>query len=264
MGNLRDTISFRLANHLRLSTLRVRPERAIVSFTFDDAPASSVEAGAAALEMRGVRGTYYICGTDLDGHGDLGLPNLSSEQARELARRGHEVACHTDSHKDVRRASRRELVHQLDANAEKLRQVSGTAPNNFAYPYGHIGIGAKLLLENRFDTCRGIYPGLNVGAVDRGHLKAVPLYSHEMDATKAAAWIDAAVRQFAWLIFLTHDVSETPTPCGVTPDLLNFCVEHALAAGCACLNVNGALQSMRAAAAPRVRAPAASASISRI
>lgn len=263
MRRLLDTVSFRLANHLPLARLRVKPERPIVSFTFDDAPANSAFAGAEALEARGVRGTYYICGAFVGGQGDLDLPNLTAERARDLSQRGHELACHTDTHKDVRRTSRVELNRELDINAEKLRMISGAAPTNFAYPYGHIGINAKMMLARRFDTCRGIYPGLNVGQVDRAHLKSVPLYSDQISVAQATAWIDEAARRTAWLIFFTHDVSEAPTPYGVTPVLLNACIEHALAAGCSCLPVADALQALRAPQLTLAQ-PVATAAVSRI
>src|SRR5271155_2978294 len=49
---------------------KVSPEP-LVSFTFDDVPASSCREGAAILEEHGTHGTYYICA------GGLGEPSPS-------------------------------------------------------------------------------------------------------------------------------------------------------------------------------------------
>ena len=51
----------------RLAKLAVRRpatvalDRPMVSFCFDDAPATAADAGAALLEAGGLRGTYFIC-----------------------------------------------------------------------------------------------------------------------------------------------------------------------------------------------------------
>ena len=50
----------RLVRLVERRPARMRLERAMVSFSFDDAPASATRAGARALETRGLRATYYV------------------------------------------------------------------------------------------------------------------------------------------------------------------------------------------------------------
>jgi peptidoglycan/xylan/chitin deacetylase (PgdA/CDA1 family) len=244
ISTLGEKLSYRLARHLPVATWRANPAGAIVSFTFDDVPASAASAGAPILEAFGIRGTYYLCGGLLGGQGDL-TPLLDRGQAETLARAGHEFGCHTYAHTDVRSIDWPALEVSLRKNAEALSEISGRRLRNFAYPFGGISFGKKLRLQSRFETCRGIYPGINVGRIDAGMLKAVPLYSSTLDDEGVRRWIAQAVTTSGWLVFFTHDVSERPTPYGVTPDLLRAAVTAALEAGCACIPVSEAVDHLR-------------------
>jgi peptidoglycan/xylan/chitin deacetylase (PgdA/CDA1 family) len=244
ISTLGEKLSYRLARHLPVATWRANPAGAIVSFTFDDVPASAASAGTPILEASGIRGTYYVCGGLLGGQGDL-TPLLDRGQAEALARAGHELGCHTYAHTDVRSIDWPSLEASLRKNAETLSEISGRSPRNFAYPFGGISFGKKLRLQSRFETCRGIYPGINVGRIDAGMLKAVPLYSSTLDDDGVRRWIARAVATSGWLIFFTHDVAERPTPYGVTPDLLRAAVAAAVEAGCACLPVAEAVDRLR-------------------
>lgn len=244
ISTLGEKLSYRLARHLPVATWRANPAGAIVSFTFDDVPASAASAGAPILEASGIRGTYYVCGGLLGGQGDL-TPLLDRGQAEALARAGHELGCHTYAHTDVRSIDWPSLEAGLRKNAETLSEIGGGRPRNFAYPFGGISFGKKLRLQSRFETCRGIYPGINVGRIDAGMLKAVPLYSGTLDDEGVRRWIARAVATSGWLVFFTHDVSERPTPYGVTPDLLRAAVAAAVEAGCACLPVAEAVDRLR-------------------
>jgi peptidoglycan/xylan/chitin deacetylase (PgdA/CDA1 family) len=244
ISTLGEKLSYRLARHLPVATWRANPAGPIVSFTFDDVPASSVSAGASILEASGIRGTYYVCGGLLGGRGDL-TPLLDRRQAEALARAGHELGCHTYAHTDVRSIDWPSLEVSVRKNAEALSEISGGSPRNFAYPFGGISFGKKLRLQSRFETCRGIYPGINAGRIDAGMLKAVPLYSSVLDEDGVRRWIARAVATSGWLVFFTHDVGERPTPFGVTPDLLRAAVAAAVEAGCACLPVAEAVDRLR-------------------
>jgi peptidoglycan/xylan/chitin deacetylase (PgdA/CDA1 family) len=244
ISTLGEKLSYRLARHLPTATWRANPARAIVSFTFDDAPASAASEGAPILEEFGVRGTYYLCGGLLGGQGDL-TPLLDRGQAEALARAGHEIGCHTHAHTDVRYIDWPSLEASLRKNADTLSEIGAGVLRNFAYPFGGISFGKKLRLQSRFETCRGIYPGINVGRIDTGLLKAVPLYSSILDDEGVRRWIAQAVATSGWLIFFTHDVSERPTPYGVTPDLLRAAVAAAVEAGCACLPMREAVDRLR-------------------
>src|SRR5580704_14439683 len=106
--------------------LRTRPAGidwpgGVVSFTFDDFPRSAWLNGGPVLEQYGARGTYYtamgLAGTD----SDLG-PMFEIDDLRGARAGGHEIACHTFSHRDCRRATPAEIAAEIDRNAAALSQ----------------------------------------------------------------------------------------------------------------------------------------------
>ena len=68
-----------------------------VALTFDDSLKDHLLVAAPMLEERGWRGTFCIV-TDWIGRDDS---RLSWDDVRELVRRGHEIATHTASHRDL-------------------------------------------------------------------------------------------------------------------------------------------------------------------
>ncbi|MFP4520418.1 MAG: polysaccharide deacetylase, partial [Oceanicaulis sp.] len=60
------------ARTLATAPMRIELAHTLVSFTFDDFPKSAAQAGAAALEKRGWRGTYYASGGFAGGETHLG------------------------------------------------------------------------------------------------------------------------------------------------------------------------------------------------
>ena len=72
---------------------------AVISFTFDDFPASAAHIGAEIIERFGARATFYssFSNSGLDSpSGNI----ASAADAVDLDARGHEIGCHTFSHMD--------------------------------------------------------------------------------------------------------------------------------------------------------------------
>ena len=115
------------------ATLSPAPLR--VALTFDDSLKDHLLIAAPMLEERGWRGTFCIV-TDSVGKDER---HLSWDDVRELVRRGHEIATHTKSHKDLvtlletgREAEvRREMLESVD----KFVAETGVAPRFLFTPY---------------------------------------------------------------------------------------------------------------------------------
>jgi peptidoglycan/xylan/chitin deacetylase (PgdA/CDA1 family) len=231
-GKITGKASRIVARRLATKTLRkVNPEP-LISFTFDDVPASSCREGAAILEHYGMRGTYYVCA------GGCGAQSPSGELAgaadiRSLQARGHEISCHTYSHFAVSTLGRSELAKELDRNLAALGDIcGGLVPRNFAFPYGDVSLSAKLYLEHRFDSCRSSRLGLNAGTIDLGALRSCPLENASINRARIVKLIDETVQRRGWLIFNSHGLEATPGRFGITPDLFAFVVATAKGAGC--------------------------------
>ena len=96
--------------------------------------------------------------------------------------------------------------------------VISAKSKTLAYPYGETTPALKTALPPRYRTARGIMPGLNVGRIDLAHLRAFPLYGESLKSARRL--LKPAARRRAWMVVFTHDVTETPSPWGTTPEQL--------------------------------------------
>src|SRR2546422_645712 len=179
--------------------------------------------------------------------GDSSCLTFASEgDIKALASVGHEIGSHTFSHVSVGSLSRRALAIETMRSIEVLQSMTGrSAVDHFAYPYGEITLSAKRWLARSFVTMRSIFPGVNVGRIDFSALRAVPLYQRAIDEEQIDRWICRNLSSAGWLIFYTHDVSETPSPYGVSTALFEAAVSKAVASGARVLNVEQACRVIR-------------------
>lgn len=244
LDELTQRVTNRLLWALPGETIHVPTDVPVVSFTFDDVPDTALTAGAEILERYDARGTFYIAG-GLLGSVEPQRRLIDAEGCRALAARGHEVACHTYAHPNIRHLSRRALGADLDRNADALAAIMpGFVPSNFAFPYNAGSFSARPELARRFRTARGGGEGINRGVTDRTFLKGVAIQQPDESALALTAMIDDLVKNPGWLVFYTHDVSERPTPYGTTPAVFETLVAHARSCGCALLTVDEALDGM--------------------
>ncbi|MGX1788309.1 polysaccharide deacetylase family protein [Bosea sp. NPDC055332] len=248
LSGLIDRFAGRLENRLLRAApwqiMQVPTAEPIVSFTFDDVPASALEVGAAILEADGVRGTFYISG-GLEGRVEPGRTLIDQAGCRELAARGHEIGCHSYTHRDLRHVGGDALVDDLTRNARYLDVIDPRpGRRNFAYPYNSGSLGKRAILARTFRTCRAGGEGVNRGPTDPTFLRAVEIRQPQQRVLDLARWIDALVADPGWLIFFTHDIAARPTPYGCTPPSFRLLVGYALARGCQVLTVDAALDRM--------------------
>ena len=222
-----------IARRSRSKILPLGDAGPLVSFTFDDVPASACEIGAPILERHGARATFYVAGQDCGTSSPDGAKRASIAQLRAVWVNGHEIACHTYSHPAIRYMSLDELASELEHNRLALQAIDGAIElRNFAYPYGDLSIRCKRYLEGRFDSCRSGHAGINSDVADLGALHAWPLQQLTLDRAKMAELIAATVKCRGWLILFGHEVAERPGTYGISPDLLEFGITTAQRAGC--------------------------------
>lgn len=244
LAGLVDRASNRLIWHFTSRRRSFATSVPIVSFTFDDVPDSCLSHGAPILEKYGGRGTFYIAGS-LAGTVEKDRTLITPQGCRELARRGHEIGCHTYAHKALRTLPGKALARDLDRNAAFLHEAAGIEqPHNFAFPYNAAWPLARRELRRRFRTCRAGGEAVNRGAIDPMMLKGVGIRQPDEDAQRLTAIIDDVADNPGWLIFYGHDVTERPTQWGCTPQTLELLVGHAAGRGCALLPVAAALDRL--------------------
>jgi peptidoglycan/xylan/chitin deacetylase (PgdA/CDA1 family) len=210
-STLRARVGNRLARHLCAAPFQLSGTGPMVSFTFDDIPKSAATVGAPILEAYNARGTFYVAGGLVDqwsGH----WIGASADEIAGLHRSGHELACHTFSHRRAIDLDGAAMAAEMEKNR---RFFSALDPSirmeNFAYPYGLGSLSRKRQLSKVF----------NSGIVD------LPLVDSHVDAYGIEPAFEEAIEKNGWLIFYSHDVEAVPSPYGCSPSLLRHALETA-------------------------------------
>lgn len=244
IGTLADKIANRIVRYFPGPRVKIAPSRPIVSFTFDDVPISAWTQGASIVETAGARATFYIAGA-LVGTTEPDRRLIPLEGCIDLARRGHELACHTYAHGKLASYGRRALRADLDRNAGFLHQCDGgTRPRNFAVPYTMSWPPAQAELRRRFRSSRSGERGINRGYVDPYNLACFGLGDGGPDLDAMASLLDDLSEKPGWLIFFTHDVADNPTRFGCRTENFARLVEMVAGRGCAILTVDAALDAL--------------------
>src|SRR5579871_194224 len=214
----------------------------IVSFTFDDFPRSALARGGDILGRHGSAGTYYVAGR-LTGEYENGQPCHSEADIALALRDGHEIGSHGYAHIRYAGLSAEQIEADLAGNERFLAGILPAPPLSFAYPFGARSTRAKSVLAERLGTARGISAGVNAGVCDLADLRANRIYADTTEH-QLGALIEHAASTRSWLIFYTHDVSETPTRWGTTPALFEFAVKESIASGCRPLPIRKAFDAI--------------------
>ena len=224
---LSQRLSSRLSRYLASDVRHFVHNAPLVSFTFDDIPDSASNRGARMLEDFGARGTFYIA-TSLLGKKGENFTYVDQEGVRALHRRGHEIALHSHAHLWAHQHSPKSFKADLKTNYNQLKEIDATiTPTNFAYPYGGISLPVKKSLKGAVTTARGIWNGINNGPFDSLNVRAIELCDERITEAELNCYLKKTRKFGGWLIFVSHDISENPSPFGCTPDLFNRALEGA-------------------------------------
>ncbi len=216
----------------------------LVSFSFDDFPKSARENGAPLIEHHGWRATFYTALGFTGQCNHLG-PLMDEADIRALHLRGHEIACHSFSHDDASQAGANAFADDCERNRAGLMDLGIYRPDSsFAFPYGETSPAVKRALADRYGAMRGVRPGINRKGDDLNLLKAVPLDGGKAGLACALAAVREVQTRPGWLIFYGHDVRETPSQWGCTPEFLKTVCDAVAEAGIAVLPVGEALSHL--------------------
>lgn len=243
-SGLKGKLSRVAARLLERDPIRIEPDRFVVSFTFDDFPRSAVENGAPELEKRGWRGTWYAAAGFAGQHNHHGAL-LESEDLDRLVRSGHEIGCHTQNHIDLGQASASLISREIENNRAALDQLGHRQTlSAFAYPYGEASPLTKRMLSGQFETLRGVRPGINRSGDDRHLLKSVGIDGGAAGIQRVLEFIEEGREKPGWLILFAHDIQDSPTEWGCSPDDFQRVCEAVETSGAIVLPVTEAYRSL--------------------
>jgi peptidoglycan/xylan/chitin deacetylase (PgdA/CDA1 family) len=129
-----------------------------VAITFDDAYESVVTLGLPVLSRFNVPATVFAIvgrlGSDNQWPGQWSsIPAMRLADAsglRALVSSGITLGCHTWSHPSLPEVTDKQLHREVVEAADHLEQVTGTAVQHFAYPYGHWGVRERQAVCARY------------------------------------------------------------------------------------------------------------------
>jgi peptidoglycan/xylan/chitin deacetylase (PgdA/CDA1 family) len=192
--------------------------RPLISFTFDDVPASSCTRGREILEGFGIRATYFLALSLMDSVYEIGTGFSRADLAAVVAG-GHEIGSHTFGHLDAWATPADRFEESLRANQRRLDEIlPGKVFRTFSYPLNTPHPRVKKIAGDRFLCCRGGGQAPNVRTLDRRLLKSYFVDARnrdDLDALKAV--IGENGERSGWLIFSTHDIDDRPSAYGCTP-----------------------------------------------
>ncbi|AZM89568.1 MULTISPECIES: polysaccharide deacetylase family protein [Streptomyces] len=152
--------------------------RGLVGLTFDDGYTDFLTRALPLLRRHDCTATLFVL------PGRLGVDNvwdplgprkplLTAEQIREVAAAGQEIGSHGLLHQDLTAAPDDVLQQELRGSRELIRELTGTLPDGFCYPYGHLD--ARVVEASRaagYDYACAISPGRLTGrhALPRTHV----------------------------------------------------------------------------------------------
>src|SRR5437667_41092 len=146
-----------------------------VSLSVADGWRCSYEQGLPILDEAQLPSTHYIISGCLD---DQQFPRyMNVDHLRDLTARGHEIGCHTASHKRLPTETQRIIEEEILLSRRYLERLVGSV-ETFSYPYGEYDQRIVAVVKRAgFLGARSVHDGLNDEGVDPvervvGHARA--------------------------------------------------------------------------------------------
>ena len=164
---------------------------AAASFTFDDGPQS--HAGIArTFDSYGIKATFFVVAGWVPDAPEVGpKARLSWPELRAMALSGHEIGSHSMTHVSLQNITNEEtLVEEIDSSFDRIAKGTGKAPVSFAYPFCKSNPTVRERVMRRYVAARGYHP----------------LYEGKFSASQARQWIDKALTDGGWHVYLSHGI----------------------------------------------------------
>lgn len=201
----------------------------LITITFDDGRNTVYSQAFPVLQKYGIHSTQYLISGTIDDQA-----YVSPKQIDQMYKAGHEIACHTVTHRDITTLSAIELTNEL---TQCQKTFSKYAPvSNFASPYGHtndksLDIIKKYYLSHR-NTNGDITNGISDKDVntaqnfDRYNIISAAI-RHDTTEEQLRAAVEYTIKNNGWLVLTYHQIEDTENATfGLDPDSLGSQLEY--------------------------------------
>lgn len=202
-----DRNGFLHTDHHQLRKLAAEPlSQAMVSLTFDDIWKTAYTKGAADLEARGFKGSFYITRLYTEQPADK---YANTDDIKDLIRRGHELGSHSHRHTELSKMESPDLLEDIRKVTNFLKDL-GVSNSGIAYPFGDFDGEVETEVQRYHAYARTSLEGLNDKSTSPYRLRIIPVTT-DTSTEALLGWIKAAAETRTWLILLFHDLGE-PAP----------------------------------------------------
>ncbi|WP_336635755.1 polysaccharide deacetylase family protein [Lysinibacillus fusiformis] len=119
-------------------TSQVETNDKVVALTFDDGPTKNTDAILSLLDDYQVKATFFLIGKDIEGQ---------PEEAKKIAKAGHQIGNHTYSHKRMVLKSPTFIKHEIEKTDDLIADIGYTESIVVRPPYGKKLIGFPYYLN---------------------------------------------------------------------------------------------------------------------
>ena len=128
LGPLQQDATAVVASQKVLPIYSVEREDKVISVTFDASwGGDKTMAILDLLDQYNAKATFFLVGIWVDKYPEL---------VQEIAKRGHEIGNHSDSHAHFTQISDAQIRQELKDCSDKIESLTGTRPTLFRPPYG--------------------------------------------------------------------------------------------------------------------------------
>jgi peptidoglycan/xylan/chitin deacetylase (PgdA/CDA1 family) len=201
----------------------------MVTLSFDDSWISQYTAVLPALEVAGLKATFYIT-TEPIIEGWSGF--MTPAQVLDISNKGHEIGGHTVTHADLTQLPETNINTEIKTSKTYLEGLTGKSVVSFAYPYGAFTAMVQNLVKLAgYSSGRGVdEDALNTATTNKYNLfSSCILKNTPFSEIKLA--IDTAKANKQWYILCVHEVKTGGDEYSITPTQFQQIVDYIKSSG---------------------------------
>jgi peptidoglycan/xylan/chitin deacetylase (PgdA/CDA1 family) len=183
----------------------------LITVSFDDGDESVYKYALPLLQKYGIHSTQYVLGGTADEP-----EYVSWAQIAEMQKAGHEIACHTMTHKNLVGLNDGQLEYQIKGCKDELTKRFGTI-TDFASPYGAKNARTVSYIKKYFNSERNT-DGDPTNGVDENDVNTsgnFNLYNiigvtvrHDTTIDELKSLVDYAKAHNGWVVLTYHQADE--------------------------------------------------------